>query len=156
MRKKRGQIWSVDFVISIVIIFIVIIPALILWQNASIENTEQRTLLSAESDALSITDLMLSTPGVPAGWNSTTVISVGFANEKNILEQQKLIEFNNTAYQKLKNIFGRDFFFELKDINGTVYFTKGTYPPAGRNIIPVQRHGLYNDRIVILDFVLWY
>ncbi len=153
---RHGQIWSMDFTASVVILMIIIIPALFLWYNASMESTEQRNLLRAEKQVLIMTDLMMTTPGVPPSWNNTTVISVGLAAEKNILEYQKLFEFNRTDYQKLKTIFGYDFYFELKDINGTVYFTKGQQPSIQNTTIPVVRRGLYNDRIVRLDFTLCY
>ncbi|MBN2102195.1 MAG: hypothetical protein JW716_04980 [Candidatus Aenigmarchaeota archaeon] len=145
-----------DFTASIVILLIIIVPALLLWYNASSESTEQRNIFRAERQVLTVTDMMMATPGVPSSWNNTTVISVGFATEKNILEDQKLSEFNRTDYQKLKTIFGYDFYFELKDINGTVYYTKGQQPSFQNTTMPVERRGIYNDRIVILDLTVWY
>ena len=154
--QMSGQIWSMDFTASIVILLVIIVPALFLWYNADTESNEQRSIFMAERQALTLTDLMMTTPGAPSLWDNKTVISVGFATEKNVLEDQKLYEFNRTDYQKLKTLFGYDFYFELKDINGTVYYSKGQQPFPLNTAVPVERRGLYNDRIVILAFTLWY
>ncbi|NOX71463.1 MAG: hypothetical protein GXO64_02070 [Candidatus Micrarchaeota archaeon] len=153
---SKGQIWSTDFVVSILIMLAVLVPAFMLWNNIHIESTEQRLLYSATRSAFSITDTMMSTPGIPIEWNNTSVMSVGFASENNILDEYKINEFNKTNYQKLKNIFGYDFYFELKDANGTIYLTKGVAPPDTATVIPVKRRGLYTDRIVTLSFFIWY
>ena len=145
-----------DFTASIVILLIVLIPALLLWSNIGSDASSQRAFLKAEKQSLMVTDLMVTTPGVPASWNNEDVISIGFADEKNVFSYQKLYEFNRTDYQKLKTIFGYDFYFELKDINGTVYYTKGQQPSFQNTTMPVERRGLYNERIVILDLTLWY
>jgi hypothetical protein len=153
----KAQLWSMDFMISIIIMIMVLVPAFMLWQSSISEAGQQKKMMTAETDALSITDGMIATPGVPSDWNSSTVVTVGFANEKNIFDGTKLDNFNATSYSRLRTMFAHDFYFELRDVNGTIYYTKGTKPPSTiDNVIQVQRRGLYNERIVIMDFALWY
>ena len=152
----KGQIWSMDFIASIIIMISVLVPALFIWNNIRMDNYSHTEISQTSKKAVTIIDNMLESPGVPSGWNNSSVITVGFCEKKGIIDPIKLDEFNKTSYHKLKTIFGSDFYFRLEDINKSIYLEKGKYPFDNESIMPVQRRGLYKGRIVILDLLLHY
>lgn len=155
-RTSKGQIWSTDFILSVVILTIVIIPSLLFWNTFSKDETLRNEGLDARKRAFEVTDALMNSKGMPEDWNSSNVITIGLAAEKNILSREKADEMNGSSYQRLKNIVGYDFHMILKDINGSVYYDIGIAPyDNATNIVPVRRSVLMDDRIVILDFVLW-
>jgi len=155
---KRGQAWSMDFVTSLVIFFLVLIPLLFIWNYVNIQSAEQRTLDEIEMLALTVSDSLIRTKGVPENWNSSNVNVIGLAEEENILDPEKVSEFlsmGNNQYSLTKSILtGKyDFFFSITDLNGTVYGTIGNKPPD-RTVVPVERYCQYKGRIVKLEFAL--
>ncbi|NIO23056.1 MAG: hypothetical protein GTN38_03465 [Candidatus Aenigmarchaeota archaeon] len=155
---KKGQVWSLDFVTSLVIFTLVLIPLLFVWNYVNIQNMEQRTFDEIETLALSISDSLIRTKGVPENWNSSNVNVIGLAEGENVLSIPKVSEFlymGNNEYDLTKNILvGRyDFFFSITDLNGTVYGTAGS-KPADRTIVPVERYCLYNNRVVKIELAL--
>ena len=48
---------------------------------------------------------------------------------------------------------GYNFFFELKDLNGSSYGSIGS-KPLEKMVVPIERYCLYNERIVKLEFSL--
>jgi len=147
-----------DFVASLVIFFLVLIPLLFVWNYVNLQNMEQRTFDEIETLALKISDSLIRTKGIPENWNSSNVNVIGLAEEENVLNATKVSEFlymGNSEYDLTKSILiGKyDFFFSVTDLNGTSYGTIGS-KPADRTIVPVERYCLYNERVVKIELSL--
>lgn len=147
-----------DFVASLVIFLLVLIPLLFVWNYINIQNMEQRTFDEIETLALKVSDSLIRTKGIPENWNSSNVNVIGLASEENVLNFAKVSEFiymGNNEYTLTKNILiGKyDFFFSITDLNGTQYGTIGN-KPADRTIVPVERYCMYNERIVKIELAL--
>ena len=153
----KAQIWSTDFVISIVIFFSVFALLIFSINNISSQNEIKRNFEDINNKISIVSESLVRTKGLPENWNSSNVILIGLASEENILNETKLNEFNNTEYQKIKEIFGYDFYFNLTDsLNGTIYLEKGLQPPSNANlVVPVERYCLYRDRLVNLKLIFW-
>jgi uncharacterized protein (UPF0333 family) len=156
--NKKGQVWSLDFVTSLVIFFLVLVPLFFVWNYVNVQNMEQRTLNDIQMLALSVSDSLIRTRGIPENWNSSNVNVIGLADEENVLNSTKvshLMDMGNNEYELTKNILtGKyDFFFGITDLNGTQYGTIGS-KPADRTVVPVERYCLYNERVVKIELAL--
>jgi hypothetical protein len=155
---KRGQVWSLDFITSIVIFLSVLIPLFFLWGYVNTQNQQQIFFDENENLALSVSDALVRAKGLPEDWNASDVNVIGLASEENVLSNTKVSYFlamGGSDYNRTRTILtgGKDFFFNLTDLNGTSYGVVGN-KPEDRMIVPVERYCLYNDRIVKLEFAL--
>jgi hypothetical protein len=155
---KRGQVWSLDLITSIVIFLLVLIPLFFLWIYINSQSQQQILFDEVENLALSVSDALIRTKGLPEYWDTSTVNVIGLASEENILNATKVSYFLSMAgsdYNRTRTLLtgGYDFFFNLTDLNGTAYGTAGS-KPAEKMLIPVERYCLYNERITKLEFVL--
>ncbi|MBU0898615.1 MAG: hypothetical protein KKB03_04465 [Nanoarchaeota archaeon] len=162
----RGQIWSMDFIVSAIIFFIALATIMFSW-NYIIQNTDEQTVINEmESSVLDITDVLVRSPGVPRDWTPSNVQSIGLASEENKLNETKVDYFMQLDYSETKLLLGiknYHFYFELEDLNNQTVknqadqnITKGVYPDTASFIqIPVERYALYRDAIVKLKFIFW-
>ncbi len=152
----RGQIWSLDFSVSIVIFLIVLIPFMLIWGYMYAENEEKRMFDDMETRAMSISDSLVRLGGVPDDWNATSVEVIGLASEENVLDPGKVSSFDSMNYSHVREVMTKryDYYLRISDINGSVYLEKGSLP-SDTTIVPVERYANYNDRIVRLQLYLW-
>lgn len=156
--NKTGQVWSLDFITSVVIFMTVLIPLFFLWSHANVQAQQQQVFDEVQTLTFSISESLVRTKGLPEGWDVSSVNQIGLASEENMLNTTKVTNFltmGSTEYNRTKGILtgGYDFFFDLKDLNGSSHGTIGSKPP-GKMVIPIQRYCLYNGRITKLEFSL--
>jgi len=154
----KGQIWSLDFITSIVIFLAVLIPLFFVWSYVNMQNQSQILFNEVESLTLSVSDSLIRTKGSPEGWDNASVESIGLASEENILNSTKVSSFlfmGNNEYNRTRAILtgGYEFFFNLTDINGTSIGSIGS-KPGNRMYVPIERYCLHNGRIAKLEFAL--
>ncbi len=154
----KSQIWSLDFVTSIMIFLIVLIPLFFIWSYVNTQNQQQIIFDEVETLTMSISDSLIRTKGFPEGWDNSSVTIIGLASEENILNATKVSYFltmGNNEYNRTRTILtgGYDFFFNLTDINGTTHGTIGN-KPANRMTVPIERYCLHHERIAKLEFAL--
>ena len=154
----RGQIWSLDFITSILVFIVVLIPLFFIWNYVNIQNQQQILFDEVETLALSISDSLIRTKGLPEGWNTSDVSTIGLSSEENILNVTKVSYFltmGSSEYNRTRAILtgGYDFFFNLTDVNGTSHGTIGS-KPENRMTVPIERYCLYDERIAKLEFAL--
>ncbi len=158
MKGKRGQVWSLDLITSIVIFLMVLMPLFFLWNYVNRQNDQQILFDEAENLALSVSDSLVRTRGIPEDWNTSSVNTIGLATEENVLDVAKVSYFltmGGSEYNRTRTILtgGYDFFFNLTDLNGTNYGVVGS-KPDDKTLVPVERYCLYNDRIAKLEFAI--
>ncbi len=157
-KHRKGQIWSLDFVTSIVVFMVAFIPLFFIWTYVNTQSQQQILFDQVETLTLSISDSLIRTKGFPEGWNTSNVNLMGLASEENVLNSTKVSYFfamGNSEYNRTKAILtgGYDFFFNLTDINGTEHGTIGN-KQQNRMMVPVERYCLYNERITKLELAL--
>jgi hypothetical protein len=155
---KKGQIWSLDFITSVIVFLIVLIPLLFVWSYINVQNEQEIRMNDIESLALSVSDALIRTKGFPEGWDASNVETMGLASEENVLNDTKVSYFvtmGNNEYNRTRAILtgSYDFFFNLTDLNGSSYGTIGS-KPADRITVPIERYCLYNERIVKMELTL--
>jgi hypothetical protein len=154
----KAQVWSLDLVISIVVFLSVFLPLLFAWNHVNTQQQQQRLLDDAERTALSVSDALIRTMGMPENWNPGNVNVIGLASEENVLDATKvsyLLDMGGGDYNRTRTILtgGYDFFLNITDINGTSHGIIGS-KPQDRMVIPVERYCIYNERITKLEFAI--
>ena len=155
----KGQVWTLDMALSLMIFFAALISVTMAWNFISSDIAEGQEMTEMQLKAMTVSDALIRTPGIPEDWNNDTVTVIGLAYDDNELDSSKVSEFVSMSYQKSRSLLGivpYNFYFEVEDINGTVY-TNSSLPmdPDADVIIPAIRYASYNGRIVKVNFFLW-
>lgn len=145
--------------LSLIIFFSAMISAVFAWNYISTDAVQTQEMKEMQLSVLTLSDSILRTPGVPADWNESTVKVIGLVNDENILADSKVRSFTNMSYSTARSLLGvypYDFYFEIKDVNGTVYGNT-TFPVSSDAsiVVPAERYAMYNGRIVKVKFVMW-
>lgn len=154
----RGQVWSLDFVTSVIVFLIVFIPLFFIWSYLNVQNQQEMLIDDLETLTMSVSDSLVRTRGMPEGWDTSDVKQIGLAEEENVLNSTKVSHFlsmGTSEYNRTRAILtgGYDFFFNLTDVNGTQLGAIGSKPPD-RMTIPIERYCLHSGRIVKLEFAI--
>lgn len=118
---KKGQIFSTDFLVAIVI-FMFVIVALQTHQARIKDKIQHEEKLLFYEELVSITDNLLLSPGYPEDWNSSNVEVLGLAKTPSILDVKKVEEFfklNQSSMAKLLGLQPNNFYLTLTK-NGRV------------------------------------
>jgi hypothetical protein len=109
--KKRGQVWTVDFLVGFLIFIVVLLAAIKIIM--SIIPSTNYDVLYKDTAHLSST---LTGKGFPNDWNETTVIIPGLG-ENNRLNFTKIQAFDDIAYQRTKTLMHitNDYIFFFKN-----------------------------------------
>jgi len=155
---KKAQVWSLDFITSVVLFTLVIAMFFFAWTYVNTQSEQQRFFNDIEKAALSVSDALVRTKGMPEFWNPDNVKIIGLAADENVLNSTKVgyfFEMGNADYNRTKVLLvgTYDFFFEIKDLNGTSYGKIGIKPKE-RITVPVTRYCILDNRIVKVEFAL--
>ncbi len=120
-RMKKGQIFTIDFMISVAIFIIVLITIISTWYYIDTHIKEIESRRDMHSISLSISDALVRSPGHPTEWNTTNVQSIGLAKEEYVLDVRKSMSLMNLDYDTARSIMrlgNYHVFIYLTDING--------------------------------------
>ncbi len=108
-----------------------------------------------ESFAVTFSDNLLKSSGVPYNWNSTNFSTIGLVSSQNILVPSKVSNFTNMSYDLLKQTFGIDyeFYFYVENLNGSRYYDIGNYT-FGQQVVSLTRLGLLNNEKVRVRLIV--
>lgn len=155
----KGQVWSLDMALSLMIFFSALISVTLAWNFISADIIEKQEMTEMQLKAMTLSDSLIRTPGIPADWNESTVKVLGLADDDNRLNYGKVEEFVNMSYSKSRSMLDispYQYYFEVADINGTVYKNSSAgIPSSAYIVIPAIRYATYNERIVRVTFALW-
>ncbi|MBN2330919.1 MAG: hypothetical protein JXC85_03820 [Candidatus Aenigmarchaeota archaeon] len=158
----KAQVWSLDFALSLVIFMTSLFAVIFAWNYISVNALENQAMKDLQVKALALSDSLIRTRGIPLDWNESTVEVVGLAQDQNVLDVSKVglfIDMSIVDEDQLKGLMDiglHDFYFEVRDINGTVYANTTTpVSTASPIVVPIERYAIYDERIVKVNFVLW-
>ena len=163
---NKGQIISVDLIVSITI-FVSIFAIALLVSNRAIDQLKTSYEISLMSKRIQrISDVLVRTTGLPEDWNETNVISVGLAETENVLNYTKILRLKNMDDNKIRALLGLEeynFFLNFTNITrgffpeGSIFL--GMKPTNAKIVIPIERFVLidFGNRreMGIMEFVLW-
>ncbi|MCK4532020.1 MAG: hypothetical protein KAT94_04065, partial [Candidatus Aenigmarchaeota archaeon] len=89
----KGQVWSLDFITSVLVFLVVLIPLFFVWNYVNIQNQQQILFDEVEILTLSISDSLIRTEGLPEDWNTSDVSTIGLSSEENVLNVTKVSYF---------------------------------------------------------------
>ncbi|MGV8162671.1 MAG: hypothetical protein ACP5N2_05060 [Candidatus Nanoarchaeia archaeon] len=162
--KAKGQIWTLDYIVGLLIFLATVFIAFILIRDLKLDSNNFGHALK-ESNHISMN---LINSGTPSNWNSSNVLIIGIS-ENNRINLTKLDEFDNLTYAKTKLLFQVTgeyvFYFENKTgiINQSKCF-RGydlgescilQIPPQADNIAKTERLVILNSNIVKMVIVVW-
>jgi hypothetical protein len=108
------------------------------------------------------TDTLVRSPGFPPDWNSTDYIAIGLADDDNVLNYTKLVEFNDTDYASVKALITQglyEFYINVTYMDNSIIMTYGdTDTSSASLVIPMRRFCLLDNgtrRPVYFDMVVW-
>lgn len=124
---RRGQIFTTDFVISLIVFMSVITLSFQVWNQSlqgkraySRKNTMQRK-------AYHTADLLTRTPGYPSDWNSSNVRVVGLASPDHLVREEKFLEMKKLEreeFRALNRLNPYSFYLKLS-YNGSLFSLGG-------------------------------
>ena len=118
---KKGQIFTIDFMISIAIFIIVLITIISTWYFIDTHIKEVESRRDMHSVSLSVSDALVRSSGHPQDWNSTNVQSVGLAKEEYVLDLRKVMSLMNMDYDTARSVMRLGNYhisIYLTDLNG--------------------------------------
>ena len=150
---RKGQINSLDMLITSVIFVLLIVFLVVTWYNSTYsariiieKNNMERSLLGAS-------DILLKTRGLPDNWeaNVSTVKMLGLAKSQNVLSASKLANFTSLIYSTAKTLLGYDydFYFFVENINGSSLYQIGNVSASNRTV-SITRFAILNNQKVRL------
>lgn len=155
--KRQGQIWSLDFIVSLAIFFF----AITLVYVFVIQNTESdsETISELSQDAHSISTVLLS-QGVPANWTVNTVVIPGILSSQNNISHykfQELAQVYAASNIQFKQLLGtrHNVFLEHLYLNSSTIQSLGLKPTEADFLVQSTRYVVYNETITKLRVLVW-
>jgi hypothetical protein len=110
-----------DFLASLALFGVVVSIFLFSWNTVVSNQGDFSDSSNMRSEAYYTATFLVSTPGYPADWNSSTVEIPGFASSDNIIEPEKLSEFRNMSYRQQKLLLqAQNYRLVFRNSSGTV------------------------------------
>ncbi len=160
----RGQLSSLDLVMSVTVFVILLIGIVSFWNIYILRFDANLNQKELALKAITITDLLVENTGIPTAWNQTTVQVLGLVERDRRLDSNKLSAILNMNYSNIKsylNIEAHDFYLRVVDLNGALVKAGGQVVEIGNQtatanfIMKIRRPTLYGSQKTILEFLLW-
>lgn len=162
---KKGQVTTIDFIISFIIIVITVLLAIrvvLLTQDTSNFDHVQEQAISASN--------ILMSEGVPNNWDQTTLVKPGILSNK-VLNLTKLNQLQNATYDDIKSKLTPNYNHYIYFTNRTDIFNFSacgygsnqvqtdtsctpTFPDAS-NRAKVTRLIAHNDSVISMVVIAW-
>ena len=161
MIGKKAQLWSIDFVIGLVL-FSMALYFFYIYGIGSL-NTQNEDFQEMFINAEKLSDSLISS-GYPIDWTNSSIISIGLTDGNTRLDPNKVLEFSKIDYQTSKRLLGTKYDFQIlfKDKNNQVLeiseitiLGKNISTENPENIIPIIRFVFYNSEIIEMEVLIW-
>jgi hypothetical protein len=174
---SRGQLFSGEFLMSLVLFMAALIMVLGLWSNSTAEILRAEGMRTMEDMGVDASEALMRTPGIPSDWGVQNVTSLGLANESRVLLPAKVKAFshylsdnqsdlcvdgkNYECNLHMLGIGGYDMYFNLTYLNGSTVVIDGVPSYAGRRPVndtekmTVVRTALLNGEITRAYLTVW-
>ena len=102
----KGQLFSSDFIISVVIFSAAIMLLLPLWNDINYQIADAEAKKDLQIAVSSISDLLVKSPGSPSNWTPTDVKSLGLSNTRRVINLTKFESLRQLNYSAVKALLG--------------------------------------------------
>lgn len=159
MQSKKSQVWYTDFMVGVLIFFIVIIIYYDFAYGFNQDSGEITSDLMMDAKAISSS---LITKGSPENWNESNVKTIGITDGKQRIVYEKLSRFGNLSYgfSKTKLRTPYDYYFYLEYPNGTrISFdgkeSVGSGLNKSKNVVSIDRIVIYDSKLARMVVKVW-
>ncbi|MBW6451691.1 MAG: hypothetical protein K0B02_03085 [DPANN group archaeon] len=161
--KKKGQLFTQDFILSLLIFLMIVSLSISIWDNITEKTRNIDTVTYMQQKAFYITDILIKTKGYPENWNSTTVELIGLSTGKNhMIGIEKINMLDNISYDDIIEMWDiNSFGFNMTFWNSTEIITSyGKITPYNATIVlPFTRiiniaYENYTDK-GLFKFIFW-
>ena len=154
--SAKGQGFSFDFMIAVSVFLLAIGLVFFYWQYSNLQLEETKILNDMFDKSVLASQVWFKT-GVPQDWNESNVQDVGLKGDHEF-SGIKMERLNSLGYQKFKSLAGLetyDVYYRLYNETNSTIYEFGNYPINSRNVVRLERYGLYNNSIAILEAIVW-
>ena len=157
----KGQFFSIDLVLSLVVFVIIFVFVLSLWNIYSLRLSEKVNAEEMQLLAFQISDILIDTKGIPGNWQQdiSQLQVLGLQNYPGSLADDKITAFLALDYDQSKQLFNIERFeyqFRVLDRNGNVLNQKGmAYNTSTKEIASVKRLVLLDNQTKQVIFTMW-
>lgn len=148
-KKRRGQYFTHDFLLSIILFLAIMSLGLNTWDNLGKKINEVDYLEYMEQKSFYITDVLIKTQGYPQNWNETTVLLPGLSSGKShILNYTKINmmnSINNSEMIRMWDIQGYGYNLTIRN-STAVIMSHGSLVLQNASIL------LPYSRVVTIDY----
>ena len=165
-RNKRGQVWTVDFILGLMLFLFTIIVVIKILFSIAVPDTYEPVY----RDAIYLSDKLLST-GYPQNWTTNNVVIPGIANQ-NRIDVSRLSKYSQIDYLESKTLMHltSDYIFFFRNstsiintgqcIYGYNLSVDGNCNPLITtvkydNIMHIDRIVIYNSTPMIMTLYVW-
>lgn len=171
--KKKGQVFSMDFISSIVPFLFILTLILLIWFNINYKIDQRENNLEIQNKITSLSEILIKTEGNPSNWEDPTIQeneikSLGLASNDNVVDSGKffrLVELDYIPVRKKLGIPRFQLFLGLYDKDNQIIeldgieMVYGVYPPESEEKYSVTRFVAleHNEEreLASLKVILW-
>ncbi|MBR9679260.1 MAG: hypothetical protein GON13_03260 [Nanoarchaeota archaeon] len=157
----KAQVFTMDFIISIILFMSMMIMISILWSTLTIDLESKKSFDDMMFQALSTSELLVKDGGNPTNWTTSVFYSLGLAESENVLEWRKIsyfVELVLNDYSSVKDVLGLsdDFYFELYDLTNSTTIVSAPLISLESydNVAAVNRIVLVNNSLARFSFAI--
>lgn len=166
IEREKGQVFSSDFLVGIVVLLF-ILTALQVYQSNMLQNIEYQNKLLYRESLVSRTDTLLLSEGLPSDWNSSSVEVLGLSTgEPNHINETKLARFVSLPAENVTEFLGlrgRNFYFSVENTTDVISHRGISYSfgnktwNESKNIYTVKRKVFLEDskQTAVMRLVVW-
>jgi hypothetical protein len=140
MIKSKGQVISLDFIVSMSLFTFIVAMSIFIWDNINTQIDEGKQNNMLQTELVSISTMLIETPGTPSNWNSLSpseinseISQLGLAITSNVLSSDKIVALKNLnstsiGYYNTKKLLGLNFeeiYIDFTYFNGTLIKLNG-------------------------------
>ncbi|MFH0961880.1 MAG: hypothetical protein V1820_04315 [archaeon] len=161
--ERKSQLFSFDFAASAVVFLAFFLIFFLSYTRLNEETRHSENLREMISTATALSSVLCTSGGFPAGWTNETVLTIGLAEEENVISLSRLQQFGNVSYSASKQFLPAgafEYFLNLTSLTGEEIFSYGIYPyDNSTSIVPIERMLLYNNgtgrRLSKMEVLVW-
>ncbi len=123
---SSGQTFMPDYLASLLVFGLLITIFLHSWNSVLQNQTQFEEEEEMRLTGSHTTVFLVSTPGYPEDWNKSSVQIPGFAENDQVLQEEKLEEFRNLSYSRQKELLNpEEFYMSIRNESGIISSDEG-------------------------------
>lgn len=158
--QNKGQLFSVDFLISVIVIILVITVLQVHQRNIRNEIDHQREVIYRDT-LISKTDVLLNFEGIPNNWNVDNVevpgLSTGQPNTINETKVESFFELEDNEIREMLGLRGNNFYLSIEDEDGEEYSAGSKEWSDADSVYNIDRRATLDssEKKAYLKLVVW-